>query len=106
TVASEVDTDTVGRPDTSRIWSSATSAAGSAPTTSAGYVPGRPSIATRTLVAPRITWLFVRTSPVVVRIIPVPEALPCEKPLPGTPVPITVVMSTTAGSTLAATDRR
>src|SRR6202521_1643914 len=45
------------------------------------------------LVEPSTTWLLVRTSPLEVRIMPVPAAVP---------EPVTVLMSTTAGSTLAA----
>src|ERR1700687_4417169 len=48
---------------------------------------------TEMLVEPSTTWLLVRTSPLEVRIMPVPAAVPD---------PVTVLMSTTAGSTLAA----
>src|SRR3979411_627742 len=47
------------------------------------------------LVAPLITWLFVRTSPDDVMTTPVPAAAPLPKPS-------TVSMSTTPGLTLAA----
>src|ERR1700694_683246 len=45
------------------------------------------------VVEPSTTWLFVRTSPLAVTIMPVPAAVPVRR---------TVLMSTRAGSTLAA----
>jgi hypothetical protein len=65
--------------------------------TVAEYVPARPAICTVMLVAPDTTWLFVRTSPVEVRMIPVPAAVP--DPLA---VWNTLLISTTAGSTVVA----
>ena len=52
-----------------------------------------PATCTSMSVAPAITWLFVRTSPDAVSTMPVPAAMPFES---------VVVMSTIAGSTLAA----
>src|SRR5919108_1609994 len=55
--------------------------------------------------APWITWLLVRTSPDGEMITPVPAACPLGRPIEGAfPIgpPMTVVMSTTAGSTLSA----
>ncbi len=103
----ESATVTVGRPDTPWIWRSATSSVGSAPITFAIDVPECPAMVTRMLVAPAITWLLVRISPVEVRITPVPAPLPPDgtellpEPLPSKP-PMSVLMSTTAGLTLSA----
>src|SRR5437660_112489 len=61
------------------------------------YWPDRPAIVTVMLTEPSTTWLLVSTSPDGVTIIPVPAAalLPFD-------VWTTVLMSTIAGSTLAA----
>ena len=53
------------------------------------------TIVTLIVVAPLMTWLFVRTSPDDVTTTPVPAAAPLPKPS-------TVSMSTTPGSTFAA----
>src|SRR6266849_3408156 len=87
---------TVGRPETLSIWISATSAVGETPMTCAVYVP-LPETTTEMLIEPSTTWLLVSTSPDDVMIMPVPAAAPF--PLVGW---MTVLMSTIAGSTLAA----
>lgn len=61
-------------PDAPFSWSTATSSAASVPTTLAEHVRPLPTSVTLMLVAPSTTWLFVRTSPVEVRAIPVPAA--------------------------------
>src|SRR6267143_3686920 len=85
---------TVGRPDTlPSIWITAMSCEMSSPTTWAEYFCERPCTVTLMLVEPLTTWLLVRISPVELISIPVPAAAP---------LPRTVLMSTTAGLTLAA----
>src|SRR5205823_956784 len=94
---------TVGSPETPLTLSRATSSVGSTPITVAVKRLEWPWMVTEMLVAPAITWLFVRTSPEDVRIMPVPAA-------PLAPPPArsrldayrTVLMSTMAGSTLLA----
>ena len=76
--------------------STAMSSVGSVPTTLAVYLWPVETTVTVMEVAPSMTWLLVRISPVEVRIMPVPAPAPFWKPK-------RVLMSTTPGVTLAAT---
>src|SRR5262245_42130681 len=69
---------TVARPAASCSWRTATSSLASVPMTSASYVVPVLITFTVILVAPSTTWWLVTTSPLLVRIIPVPAALPPE----------------------------
>src|SRR5581483_4166948 len=85
----------VARPEAPWSCSSAMSWLGSYPTTVASYVLPLPTSVAVIRVAPSMTWLFVRTSPVELRTMPVPapEAIPPEN---------VESMSTSAGLTFAA----
>ena len=65
---------TVWSPDAPFSCSTATSAARSYPTTVAEYLRPVEGSVTRIVVAPRITWLFVSTSPDELSTMPVPAA--------------------------------
>ena len=100
---SELPKVTVGRSEAWSICTRARSSSGSVPTTWAARALVWPNRVTVTVVAPATTWLLVRISPVGVRIIPLPAAStkspPTEPPLE----PESLLIETTAGSTLAST---
>ncbi len=94
----------VGRLVAPLSWISATSFAVSTPTTLAGNVPC-PETLTRIEVAPRTTWLLVKTSPEEVNMIPVPAPRGRLDDEPGTyDVRTKLLTSTMAGVTCAAAE--